>query len=336
MSDALDALKECREAKGLGIDTDTDLNRTGIIGIRFSPITTTLGNLGAKRTSANPNFAGLLVFLLRKSGVDARDTVALSASGSFPALILAVLCAAEAMEVRPLFLVSLGASQWGANHPDFHWLHMQTCLRRKGIFSFRPMAVSMGGNRDLGEDMDEEGRALLSRDMSLSGFPIIVEGDLKKNVGSKVQLYLKEASGEKIKVFINIGGSWSNLGTDPGILGLEPGLAKRSRLPPEEKRGLIYAMAARNIPVIHLLYVRGLAQRYGLPWDPVPLPGPGQGELYDRLGEKQVSFLWISVIYLILIGAGLGMGGKTITGRRAPRPRLDRPPASRGPGKASS
>lgn len=313
MSEAMDILKGCREAKNLGIDSSSDVNHTGLIGVRFSLITTTLGNLEAKRTTTNPNFAGLLVLLMRRAGVHSKDTIAVSASGSFPGLILAVLSAAKTMDLEPLFLASIGASQWGANHPDFHWLHMQACLQRKGIISFNPIAVSMGGDRDIGGEMQEEGRALLIKDMAEAGFPIISEGNLEKNVQLKTQLYLQKASNKKIKVFINIGGSWSNLGIDSEILHLKPGLEKIPRIPPEEKRGVLYAMAALDIPVIHLLYVKGLVQQYGLPWDPLPLPQPGQGEMYKNMEENQNSFLLISAVYLLLAGVFLAFGIKTST-----------------------
>ena len=45
--------------------------------------------------------------------------------------------------------------------------------------------------------------------------------------------------------------------------------------PPLPDRGVLFEMAAQGTPVIHLLHVRGLALRYGLPWDPIPLPAPG-------------------------------------------------------------
>lgn len=302
MFEAMEILKDCRQSKNLGIDSSSDVNRTGLIGERSSSITTTLGNLEAKRTSSNPNFAGLLVSLLRQAGVDSKDTVAVGASGSFPGLILAVLSAAKTMDLELLFLASIGASQWGANHPDFHWLHMQACLQKEGIFLFEPLAISMGGDGDVGRDMQEEGRVLLARDMARSGYPIVSESELKKNVESKMRLYLQKASNKKIKAFVNIGGSWSNLGIDSEILRLQPGLGKLHRIPPENRRGVLYAMAALDVPIIHLLYVKGLVQRYGLPWDPVPLPQPGEGDVYRRMDEKQKSFLWISVLYVVLIG----------------------------------
>ena len=313
MSRATAAIRECREEKNLVIDSTSDVNGTGLIGVKSSPITTSLGSLEAKRTSTNPNFAGLIVSLLRKAGVGSGDTIAVGASSYFPAFILATLSAARAMDLEPLVLVSLGASQWGANHPDFHWLHIQKCLQQKGIFSYRPIAFSMGGDRDTGGDMQGEGRSLLANVLQESGFRTISEGDLEENVASKMEVYFQEASGAKIKAFVNIGGSWSNLGIDSAILHLRPGLAKISRFPPKERRGVLYAMAALDIPVIHLLYVRGLARRYGLPWDPVPLPQPGQGEIYQRILENQKSFLYISIGYLVLFGVFLALGMKKST-----------------------
>ena len=128
-----------------------------------------------------------------------------------------------------------------------------------------------------------------------------------------MQLYFRKASGDQIKAFVNIGGSWSNLGIDSAVLHLKPGLGKIGPLPPEEKRGVLYAMAALDIPVVHLLFVKGLVQKYGLAWDPVPLPHPGEGNLYRKIEENQKSFLFISVAYLILFGVFLGFGIKRST-----------------------
>ena len=158
--------------------------------------------------------------------------------------------------------------------------------------------------------MQEEGRALLIKEMGESGFPIISEGDLQTNVESKMRTYIQSASGKRIKAFVNVGGSWSNLGIDSAILNLKPGLEKIVRIPPKERRGVLYAMASQDIPVIHLLFVNGLVQRYGLVWDPVPLPRPGEGNLYRLIEEKQKSFVYISVAYLVLFGVLLGFGKK--------------------------
>jgi len=69
-----------------------------------------------------------------------------------------------------------------------------------------------------------------------------------------------------------------------------------------EKRGVIFEMAERGVPVVHLLYIRGLVERYGLSWDPVPLPDPGKGRVYQLAREKQPVFLFFMAGYFLLAG----------------------------------
>ncbi len=305
MAHAEMALKKYQEVLGLSTDKAIDINATGLIGIEFSEITTSVGRLEAKRTTTNPNLAGLVVLLLHQAGVCTGDTIAVGASGSFPALILAVLSASEAMQLRTLVIPSLGASQFGANRPDFHWLVMHGFLLREGIFSTVPLAVSLGGEEDVAKNMPSSGRAFLKNAILSSGFPFIQEPDLVQNVQLRMSLFEKGAQGSDIKAFINIGGSISNIGTDSEVLKLRPGLVEVKRIPPPERRGLLYAMAARGIPVIHLLFVRGLVQDYGLPYDPVPLPQPGEGVMYRNLDQISLEFLLLSLVYIALLAAVL-------------------------------
>lgn len=252
----------------------------------------------------------MIVYLLKEAGVKPEDTIAVGASSSFPALIVAVLSASKAMDLNPLVIASLGASQWGANLPDFHWLHIHECLLENRIFPYKPVAVSLGGDQDRGEDMEEEGRNLLRRAIEESGIPVVEEKELEANVEAKMHLFLERAGEAGIKAFVNIGGSWSNLGTDAEVLRLKPGLVKTGRIPPKKDRGILHEMAARDIPVIHLLYIKGLVERYGLEWDPTPLPQPGTGEIYNRIQEKQPSFLYIALSYFLLLFVLLSVGSK--------------------------
>lgn len=301
MDRGLGVIRDCRDEKGIPVNPQNDPNRTGLIGPKYSPLTTSLGQLEAKRTTTNPNFAALVVFLLRKAGIRRGDTIAVAASGSFPALILAALSASRALDLKPVVISSLGASQWGANHPRFHWLRMHECLVKAGVFDNKPAALSLGGDRDRGEDMEEEMRARLIREIEESGILFLEEPNLERNVQRRVFLYLKYADKMGIKALVNIGGSWTSMGSDPEVLRLKPGLIKVGRIPPPERRGLIHEMASRGIPVIHLLYIKGLVQSFGLPWDPVPLPRPGEGNLYDIPRKEQPEFLYIVTSYLFLI-----------------------------------
>ena len=253
-----------------------DLNQTGLIGLEQSPLTTTLGNLEAKRTTTNPNVAALLVYLLKKAGVKRGDTVALGASGSFPALILASICAAQALEADILIIASLGASQWGANNPNFTLLDLEEGLRFTGFNPHRFLAVSWGGEDDSGKEFPTALKIKLREKAAKLKIYFLEPKELREMVREHVSIYENYAGG-KITAFINAGGSLVNLGRDSSVLELPPGLTTVKKIPPPQSRGLIQEMAASGIPVIHLLNIRGLARRYGLPWDPQPLPRPGEG-----------------------------------------------------------
>ncbi len=303
METAASSIKNCRHEKGLAIDAMADPNRTGLIGLEKSSITTTLGNLEAKRTTTNPNFAGLLVFLLHECGVKRGDVVAIGASSSFPSLIIASLAAAETMGLVPLPFISLGASEWGGNHPDFTWLDMENCLRRSGILDVKAVGLALGGEEDIGRDMSPEGREHLSTLIKGRDVVFLEEPRLERNVAARLDLYRKASCGKRIGAFINIGGSTANIGINPEVLKLSPGITDDVFIPPFHERGVLQAMAANGVPVIHLLFVKGLTERYGLPWDPQPLPTPGKGDIFRRADDLRISLVFPAVVYFLSIGA---------------------------------
>jgi poly-gamma-glutamate system protein len=241
--------------------------------------------------------AALLVQLLKEAGVRNGDPIAVGASGSFPGLILATLSASKAMELRPFIIYSLGTSQWGANHPEFHWLRMERCLREAGLFDFSPIALSLGGEKDIGEDWPAELRWQLETEIDRNGVFLLKESELRRNVEARLKLYQAAVKSERLRAFINIGGAWANLGESHQILKWKPGLVRTQALPDQGKRGVAYEMMALEIPVIHLLYVKGLVNRYGLPWDPVPLPEPGNG--FGR--RATVAFPLVAALYFSLV-----------------------------------
>ncbi len=301
MARASAALKACREARGLPIDLSVDPNGTGLVGVERSEITTSAGRLEAKRTTTNPAFAALAVALLREAGVRRGDVVAVGASSSFPALIVATYAAAKSMGVTPLVISSLGASEWGANAPGFFWLDMEACLREAGLVEADPIARTIGGEGDVGRDMAAAGRALLVARIRVGEAPFLEESGLEGNVARRMSLYREQAGARPLKAFVNIGGSWANMGTDSAVLSVEPGLARRVPLPSPDRRGVIQAMAADGVPVIHFLNVHGLCDRYGLPWDPRPLPAPGEGPFPGRAGAGPRPHAALTAVYVLLV-----------------------------------
>ncbi len=304
MEEAINQIRLCRQEKGLPFDLETDPNQTGLIGLKNSSLTTSLGQIEAKRTTTNPDFAGLIVYLLYQAGVKKNDVIAIGASSSFPALIIASLAAAKAMGIKPVYIISLGASQWGANDPLFTWLDIQDCLEKKGWLPFKPVAVSLGGGRDIGSGMVTEGREFLLGQVKERGLNLIYEPDLEKNVALRLNLYEEAAKGKRIAAFINIGGGWANMGESEEILRLLPGLNIIDRSA-TQFRGVVWEMGRRALPVIHLLYIKGLADKYGLPWDPKPLPEIGKSRFYKLGKVTSRLFRIFASIYLLIIFIGL-------------------------------
>jgi poly-gamma-glutamate system protein len=119
-------------------------------------------------------------------------------------------------------------------------------------------------------------RERLVRRIKEHGVAFIYEPDLQRNVSRRMSIYRGVSAAARISAFINIGGSHANLGTSEFALALKPGLNTRMEIPAKPERGVLFEMAAHGIPCIHLLFIKGLATRYGLPWDPVLLPAPGR------------------------------------------------------------
>ena len=77
------------------INPEFDPQRSGFVGLDNSIVTTNHGGRESKQTTVNPNWAAVAVKLLAKAGVKKGDLVAVTVSGSFPALNLAVYSAIE-------------------------------------------------------------------------------------------------------------------------------------------------------------------------------------------------------------------------------------------------
>ena len=312
MERAVNAVARYSESAGIAIDESLDPSRTGLIGPEYSPLFTTLGQLEAKRTTTNPDMAALIVHLLRRAGVSAGDTIAVGGSASFPALMIATVAAAEAMGVHPVTILSLGSSAYGATRPGFNLLDIYQLLLNEGILSTAPAAASLGGEGDIGAEYDPTFRESLLQQIRVSGVPLLQEPDLRENVARRVAIYGRPAA------FVNIGGADANLGTSPLVLKVRPGLNTEVALPPVEQRGVLFEMAARGVPVIHLLHIRGLALRYGLPWDPVPLPEPGTARLHDEAGARGVRFWLITAAYFVALGLIAGSTYFALDSRHSP------------------
>ncbi|HJP65042.1 MAG TPA: poly-gamma-glutamate system protein [Actinomycetota bacterium] len=268
------AVRAERRQLGLPV-TRGDRLRTGLIGLESSDITTEVGSLRSKRTSTDPRFAAAVVDMLSRAGVRPGDVVAIGMSASFPALNLDTVVAAEVLHAQPVIVSSVGSSQWGANEPRLTWLAMERALADAGVIHHRSGAVDAGGP-EVGAGRADPAAKLRESVAKSVGVPVIPALTLDDEVAYRVAFYDRVAArlGAPIRTFVNVGGAAADVG--PGGAGEEliaPGLS-RPRLGPFEtaKSGVLGAMAARGIPVVNLVDVSTLADRYDIPWDPAERP----------------------------------------------------------------
>jgi poly-gamma-glutamate system protein len=268
---ALGVIKNAVVEMGIPIDRINDPNETGIIGLQYSAITTERGDLDAKLTSTNPNFAALIVELLKDAGARKNDIVALSLTGSHPALNIGVLSAVKILSLKPIIITSVSSSMWGANYPQLTYLDMEAILMANGVFDFRTKAASLGGEDDIGRGMSPEGRELIEMAALRNNIPLLNAQNFDYIMEQKMDLY---KSGGKIRIFVNAGERTTALaGTEADIGLLRPQTIRTGK-------GLVSRFSAIGVAVINLADINGLAQRYGLPVSPIPLPSPGDGRQY--------------------------------------------------------
>jgi poly-gamma-glutamate system protein len=237
----------------------------GMIGVEWSGITTTLGDLAAKRTACNPAWAVQFSRWFRKLDLEPGDRIAIYASGSFPGMLLNVIAAAEAMELNALLVVSLGASTWGANHPDSPWPMLARELRRGGFIRIRADYYTLGGEAELGRELPPEAKALLRRAATESNVQLLTATNLRGMIERKAELL--QAHGPRL--LVNIGGSQANLGDDDEVLHLAPGLVPAADIG-SAGNGIIGAAMRSGIPAIHVLDIKSLSNQVGIPFDTRP------------------------------------------------------------------
>jgi poly-gamma-glutamate system protein len=295
---AASTLKDYRLEKGIFTDDVNDPNQTALIGQEYTQITTDRGYIEAKLSSTNPNFAAVIVQLLKDAGVEKGDNVAVAMTGSFPALNISVLAALETLKLNPIVITSVGSSNWGANDPFFTWLDMESLFIQSGVFHTKSVAASMGGGSDVGRGLSPQGRKLIAKAIKRNDVEFINEKHLEESIARRMDIYKTNSNGKPIQAFINVGGGIASLGNTINGKIIPPGL---TRFLPEANfpvRGVMIQMGQNETPIIHLLNISQLIEKYGLPLSPVPLPEPGVGEIFV---QKKYSLLVTGIATLILV-----------------------------------
>lgn len=250
---------------------------SGLVGREDGVFTTSLGQLEAKQTAAQSGWCRVVACLLDSLGIGPRDTVAVTMTGSFPGLNLAVLLTLEAGGIPYACVSSLGASTFGANDSSYNWPRVEDWLRARGLLRQGSAVITPGGSGDrlngLGLD------ALRAAERELRRHPQTVH---PATLAQAVELR-EEALGppERRALLINVGGGHPVIGGNeygrqmPGGL-LEEAECPREPLPEAEpgQVGVLQRWYQQGVPVLHFLDIVRLARRWGLPAPPAEAETP--------------------------------------------------------------
>lgn len=297
-----------RVRRGPEIDPEFDPLESGLIGVANSSVTSVRGVLKSKQTSVNPNFAAVIVDMLKRAGVKEGDVVGVGYSGSFPALNICTTAAIETLNAEPVIISSGAASEWGANIPDFIWLDMEKLLHDEGIFHYRSVAATIGGDDDLGQGVDTEGVVDIQRAIERAGVPMLAAASFEESVAARIEIMRERAGRKGIAAYINVGGGSVSAGTSVGKKIFNEGLNLRppARMP-EDLDGVMPRLSQEGVPVIHLVQIVNLAERFGLPVAPDPsireMVEPGQGAIFRGVDyNKPLAACVLVAILLSLFG----------------------------------
>ena len=305
MEKAMQTLKESRMEKGVFVDIENDPNETGLVGSPFSLITTDEGDLDSKLTTLDPNFSAAIIDLMMELNLKSQDTVAILMTGSMPGANIAVLTACKAMNIFPVTISSVGASQWGANHVDFTWLDMESILLENGLIFSKSIAASIGGRNDMGRLLSPAGRNIITENINKYSIPIISKTRLAENIQERMDIFLSVLPINNYRAVINVGGGVASLGTSFNLKLLPPGIVRRSDMlnitRPGGIEGVFSKFIKSNVPGLHILNIRPLTEKLKMPFAPIPLPVIGVGSLY---ADERYN-LWVALFCLIIVGGSV-------------------------------
>lgn len=307
---AQEAIKRKITEMGIPIDYENDPNGTGLIGEQYTLITTDRGELRSKLLSTNPNFAAAIVVMLKECRVKRGDMIAVGMTGSFPGVNIALYSACEEMGITPVVITSLGASNWGANHPNYTWLDMEKTLYSANIISTYSVAASLGGGTDNGRGLSVQGRNLLVDAVKRNNVELIFSGNLenmlesrgslRSNIDKRMEIYERYSKGQKYAAYVNIGGGLASLGSSQNGRLIPSGVNFDLNLRNFPARGVVNMMAEKGIPIVHVLRLPEIAEKYGLPRDVVPRPVVGEDPIFFR-NEYSISSTIIFTLVLVAV-----------------------------------
>ncbi|MGQ4005571.1 poly-gamma-glutamate system protein [Francisellaceae bacterium CB300] len=304
-----------------------DVSCTGLIGLSMSEITTDSGDLYSKRSSVNPNMAAIFVAWLSELDLKKGDVVALQQTGSYPALDIAMLSAIKTLELKPLIIFSVGASQFGANRANFTWPDIYKNLVEKGLFNYDILGATLGGSRDNGYGMTPAAVLKLNDSIKRNGYKTInipYHHATTTSIKTRLDMYKKAAGDEKIKAYINVGGNMASIGLkQPKVISVEEKDGKKktvenkvvTKLPSfptgvvkelptgySSVRSVAVDFLKEGVPVVNIRDISSsIIKKYGLTYNPATVTSAGQGAAFSQKNYNTTLAIVLLIIDITII-----------------------------------
>ncbi|MEM1178178.1 MAG: poly-gamma-glutamate system protein, partial [Acidobacteriota bacterium] len=199
---------------------------------------------------------------------------------------------------------SVGASNFGATDPYFTWLDMESLLVDKRVLKTRSLAASMGGSNDTGRGLSPKGRQLLQEAIERNGATPLLAPKIDESIRTRVKLFREACGAMGIRAYVNVGGGVASLGHSLNGDLVPSGVSELLPVRNYPARGAMMRIAEDRVPVIHLLNIRQLRDRYGLTpvRDQLPPPGTGRvfGEVRYDMGRTLLVTLSLLTVLIVL------------------------------------
>ena len=215
-------------------------------------------------------------------------------------------------ELKPLLIVSSSASNWGANLPDFTWLDMLHHLNQHNILLAKPLAASIGADRDIGLNLEARGISKILAQIKKYDLPLIQEPMVGDAIDKRLQIYSEGSGQEEIKAYINIGGGLASIGkhfAKPNLTKEQKEKIKNSHLKTGPNIELPVTLANTNsvairylkqgIPVINVKDIYKIAADYNLsPWTKYTSIGVGSLFFHEKYN---IAWAFLGLIVIVLV-----------------------------------
>ena len=180
------------------------------------------------------------------------------------------------------------------------------------------MAASLGGEGDRALGMTEYAQEMVRSAIERNGTELIEIENFKENIHKRMSIYKEFSEGKPIAVYVSVGRGAISVGFSRGKRLYEPGLNKRPSPDALRVDSVMSRFAREGIPVIHMVFIDRLAEKYGLPKSPQVMLYIGEGDIFIRFTYNLylAAFVLVLLIFILYVFLRWDIGFRIFGSRR--------------------